>query len=136
MAGDTTTTVETMENRLSSSRSDLLAVDEPLQICRNGSPLSMTMRTPGSDLGLAVGFLSTEAIIKDVSQIPSMRAEPSVSSRAGFELVQNSVMAAIPVLAAVGAPSSLAVEMAKRFGITLVGFLCGRRFNVYSGNWR
>src|SRR5881398_488344 len=256
-----TAPIHTVEKGLSSSRSDLLAIEEPLQLCLNGFPLSITMRTPGSDLDLATGFLFTEGIIDDVGQILLMRAESGeddsensgdrvtirlrpevaidparirrnfytssscgvcgklaigaievrparpmrqsgpqfhadliyrlpdllrcaqdtfdrtgglhaaglfspegsllglredvgrhnavdkligfalrdgtvplgdslilVSGRAGFELVQKSVMAAIPVLAAVGAPSSLAVKMAQRFGMTLVGFLRGERY--------
>jgi len=59
-----------------------------------------------------------------------------VSGRGGFEIIQKALVAGIPLLASVSAPSGLAVQLARELGLTLVGFLRGRRFLIYSGEQR
>jgi FdhD protein len=59
-----------------------------------------------------------------------------VSGRGGFEIVQKAIAAGIPLLASVSAPSSLAVQLARELGLTLIGFLRGRRFVIYAGEER
>jgi FdhD protein len=70
------------------------------------------------------------------AKLPLEESILMVSGRGGFEIAQKALAAGVPVLASVSAPSSLAVQLAREMGLTLVGFLRGRRFVVYAGESR
>ena len=67
-----------------------------------------------------------------LAKLPLAACVLLVSGRAGFELVQKCVVAGIPAMAAVGAPSSLSVQLARASGLLLIGFLRNERFNIYA----
>ena len=69
-------------------------------------------------------------------RLPLSDAILVVSGRGGFEIIQKALVAGIPIVASVSAPSSLAVQLAREFNLTLIGFLRGRRFILYSGEER
>jgi FdhD protein len=82
-----------------------------------------------------IGSLFRDGVISGGQQ-PSAVRILMVSSRASFELVQKAIVAGIAVLASVGAPSTLAVDLAREFGVTLLGFVRDGRFNIYTGEVR
>ncbi len=82
----------------------------------------------------AVDKLIGWALLQD--RLPLSDGIMLVSGRSSFEILQKSLAAGVPVVCSVSAPSSLAVAVAEQFGMTLVGFLRGRRFNLYAGSGR
>jgi FdhD protein len=82
----------------------------------------------------AVDKLVGWALLED--RLPLADRVLLVSGRASFEIMQKALAAGVAMVCAVSAPSSLAVDVAERFGMTLVGFLRGRRFNLYTGHDR
>ncbi|MDM9586046.1 formate dehydrogenase accessory sulfurtransferase FdhD [Nostoc sp. GT001] len=79
----------------------------------------------------ALDKLIGTALLSD--QLPLNNCIILVSGRSSFEILQKSTTAGVPIVCSVSAPSSLAVSVAKEFGITLIGFLRGERFNIYTG---
>jgi FdhD protein len=74
------------------------------------------------------------ALLQD--RVPLSNSVLLVSGRGGFEIVQKAIVAGVPVVASVSAPSSLAVQLARELRLTLIGFLRGRRFVIYAGEER
>ncbi|MBZ0234499.1 MAG: formate dehydrogenase accessory sulfurtransferase FdhD, partial [Deltaproteobacteria bacterium] len=72
----------------------------------------------------------------DAGHAPLGQRIVAVSGRLGYELVEKVVLAGAPIVVAVSAPSSLAIDVAERFGVAVCGFARGTRLNVYSHGWR
>jgi FdhD protein len=82
----------------------------------------------------AVDKIVGRALMRDA--LPLSSHVLCVSGRTSYEIVQKAVLAGIPIVAAVSAPSSLAIDLALEFGVTLIGFVRGEGFNIYANKER
>jgi FdhD protein len=129
----------TVDAQVVSSLADRLRADQSLFESTGGLHAAGLFTTDGQltvareDVGRhnAVDKVVGRALLDDL--VPLGDSVLMVSGRASFEIVQKAAVAGIPIVCAVSAPTNLAVETAERFGMTLVGFLRGEKFNVYSG---
>lgn len=120
----------------------MLREEQTVFKCTGGIHASALFRTSGEllilreDVGRHNAFDKVVGAGLQQKLLPGSGVLMMLSGRVSFELVQKAVRARIPILAAVGAPSSLAVSLAKEKGITLIGFLKNDRFNIYAGKER
>ncbi|MCC5653575.1 formate dehydrogenase accessory sulfurtransferase FdhD [Nostoc sp. XA013] len=118
---------------------DKLRAAQGIFTATGGLHAAATFNTQGQLLNLhedvgrhnALDKLIGTALLSD--ELPLNNCIVLVSGRSSFEILQKSTTAGVPIVCSVSAPSSLAVSVAKEFGITLIGFLRGERFNVYTG---
>ena len=127
-----TTTIETLLNQLRSEQSlfDSTGGVHAVAIFNEHSAIT--------DLAEDVGRHNAmdKIIGRSIEQLPLSNLGFLLSGRVSFEMVQKAVMAGSPCIVAIGAPTTLAIELARQHGITLVGFARESRFNVYTGAWR
>jgi FdhD protein len=134
-----TTSMPTISRGLVQRLPELLAEHQPAFHATGGLHGAAVLRPSGELLRIREDIGRHNAVDKAIGSL--VREEPEslagailmVSSRASFEIAQKAIVAGIGTLAAVGAPSTLAVDAAREFGLTLLGFVRDGRFNVYAG---
>jgi FdhD protein len=140
--------VEPLTNRTTFDASTLRAIPDKLRAAQEtfeltGGLHAATVFDVRGDLGVTMEDVGRHNAVDKVvgallleGRLPADESGLMVSGRASFELMQKALVSGIPLLAAVSAPSSLAVSLAQEFNMTLVGFLRGETFNIYSGEER